>query len=263
MAPGWVLAGCISLISALSVIELLNGAGIPKKRLIAYAAVFSACVPIWVFWIPNPSLLIWTYIFVEWIPLAFISVFVILLFTEAVINHEKIKFTHLAIIFTSALIIPYFLSSLVRIAALPAGRYYILLPLIAAFLCDSCAYFAGVKWGRRKFTPVSPKKTVEGAIGGIIGTMLGMTAYWFILNALFPPAIPILFVLLYGLLGSAAGILGDLSMSLVKREFGIKDFGSILPGHGGVLDRFDSILFAAPVLEVMIRVMFAVVYAWW
>jgi phosphatidate cytidylyltransferase len=112
--------------------------------------------------------------------------------------------------------------------------------------------------GKRKLTPVSPKKTVEGAIGGLIGAVIGMAGYGIILQLVLHTHVSYPLLLLYGLLGAAAGMLGDLSMSLVKREFGIKDFGTILPGHGGVLDRFDSLLFAAPVLEILIRLLPAI-----
>jgi phosphatidate cytidylyltransferase len=251
IAPDWVMAACISAVSALAVWELLNATGFsPKKRLTAYAAVFAAGVPMWVY--IRPSLIIYT---ADAILSAGAAVFVLLLFTEAVVNYEKVKFSQISIILTGALVVPLFFSSLIRITAMPWGRYYIILPFIAAFLCDTFAYFTGVKWGKRKLTPVSPKKTAEGAGGGLFGAMLGMTAYWALMKFALSVSYSLPLLLLCGLLGGLAGILGDLSMSLVKREAGIKDFGTLLPGHGGVLDRFDSLLFAAPVIEILIRVL--------
>jgi phosphatidate cytidylyltransferase len=254
LTPGWVLAASVSVLSALSVWELLGGTGfLPKKRFTAYAAVFSVCVPLWIYFkdtIPSAH--------ADILPLVFITAFVLLLFAGAVADHANIRFTHIAVVFTSALVIPYFFSSLLHIANGELGRYYIMLPFIAAFLTDICAYFAGITLGKRALTPVSPKKTVEGAIGGLIGVLLGMASYGLIMHLAFSMLVSYPLLLLYGLLGGIAGMLGDLSMSLIKREFRLKDFGSLLPGHGGVLDRFDSLLFTVPVLDILFRLLPAI-----
>lgn len=248
-APGWVLAAAISLISALSVWELLGGVGLAQKRLIAYAAVFAAAVPVYVY-IESASLLY------QALPLAGIALFLMLLFAEAVINYGKISFAQIGMVFSSAFCIPFFLSSLIRIMAHDAGEYLIMIPFIAAFLGDTCAMFSGLLWGKKKLTPVSPNKTVAGAAGGLAGVVLGMAAYYGIIVAFFDRPYSmgsmVFICLVCGLPGAIAAQLGDLSMSLIKREFEIKDFGKIFPGHGGVLDRFDSLLFAAPVIEVLL-----------
>ncbi|MCL1806469.1 MAG: phosphatidate cytidylyltransferase [Oscillospiraceae bacterium] len=268
-APDWAMAAAVSVISAVSVWELLHNTGFsPKKRLTAYAVVFAALVPLWLylnmpynlpvsyFWsyIADHSALptIWDYIggFRLWpyqsgqaVWFLVILIFVLILFAEGVADHEKVRFKNIAIIFTAAFIIPCCFSSLIYL-----GKYFILLPLIAALFNDICAYFTGVKFGKHKLTPVSPKKTVEGSIGGLVGVAVGMFVYGTILQTGFDLTVNFPLLLLYGLIGGVAGQLGDLSMSLIKREAGIKDFGKILPGHGGMLDRFDSVLFAAPVI---------------
>jgi len=136
------------------------------------------------------------------------------------------------------------------------GVYAVWLIFIAAWGCDTGAYFTGKAIGRRKLAPVlSPKKTVEGAIGGsITATALG-AVYGVILYNL--DEISLNFVYIYALITlicSIAAQFGDLAASAIKRQRGVKDFGNIIPGHGGVLDRFDSIIFATPVAYVILVV---------
>lgn len=138
--------------------------------------------------------------------------------------------------------IAYFVSHIVRIDMLREYRVLIWLVFITAFGTDVFAYFTGVFLGKHKLCPkISPKKTIEGSVGGIIGSALlsGVFGY------LFAPEIWIHCVVI-GLLGSVAAQAGDLTASAFKRKLGIKDYGNLIPGHGGVLDRFDSVLFTAP-----------------
>ena len=126
-------------------------------------------------------------------------------------------------------------------------------PLAISFGSDTFAFFAGLTLGKHKLTPVSPKKTVEGAVGGILGGVIGMTLMmfigaWVVQDAFLAPQ----HVLLFGILGSVVSQIGDLSFSVIKREFGVKDYGKLLPGHGGILDRFDSVTFVAPFVWLML-----------
>ena len=124
---------------------------------------------------------------------------------------------------------------------------------MAAFCSDTMALFAGMAFGRHKLAPlVSPKKTVEGSLGGIVGGMVGMVLFRIIFFLCTEVQLNIAWCVLLGLVGAVMGQLGDLVFSVVKREHGIKDYGRLLPGHGGVLDRFDSVIFAAPVLWLII-----------
>ena len=144
--------------------------------------------------------------------------------------------------------------------------YFILLVLCFAWGGDTAAYFAGRSFGRRKLAPlVSPHKTVEGAAGGIAGSMAAgvlVTFVYSVLDARFPLlTITItprhyLVVLAFGAVASVLGILGDLFASAVKRQAGIKDYGTIFPGHGGILDRFDSVMFIAPFVSIGVRYFF-------
>ena len=145
--------------------------------------------------------------------------------------------------------------------------FFILLILCFAWGGDTCAYFAGRAFGKHKLCPVvSPKKTVEGAIGGVLGTMVFgviITLVYSVaanrMEAFTRSNIGVSMYVIIALLGCVAavlGIYGDLFASVVKRQCGIKDYGTIFPGHGGILDRFDSVMFIAPFVTMVITAVF-------
>ncbi len=125
----------------------------------------------------------------------------------------------------------------------------VILTVIAVFMCDSMAYFAGRAFGKHKLSSISPKKTVEGSIGGLLASVVIMTVSLHFLGA--DGGSPFLGPLLGLSIGVAAQV-GDLSVSLIKRYFDVKDSSNLIPGHGGILDRFDSLLFSAPVIHLVI-----------
>ena len=128
-----------------------------------------------------------------------------------------------------------------------ANDNVIWLIFIIAWSTDTFAYFTGILFGKNKLAPnISPKKTIEGSIGGVLGCALTT----FIFSTIFIPEIGNL-SLVFGIMGSAVSQIGDLNASMIKRNNGIKDFGNLIPGHGGILDRFDSILFTAPYVYVL------------
>ncbi|MGL5315937.1 MAG: phosphatidate cytidylyltransferase [Peptostreptococcaceae bacterium] len=121
------------------------------------------------------------------------------------------------------------------------GKSYVWLIFIIAFLTDTCAYFAGYLFGKHKLIPkVSPKKTIEGSIGGILGSTIGCVIFGYIFK------LDLTAMILIGSLGSVVAQFGDLFASSIKRYVGIKDYGKLIPGHGGILDRFDSVILVAP-----------------
>jgi phosphatidate cytidylyltransferase len=134
-------------------------------------------------------------------------------------------------------------SFLILLRRLPGGIGLVALALVATWACDITAYFVGVNFGRRKLCPpISPNKTVAGAWGGLAGSIAGLTAVGLYLH------LPILHLLLLGTVTGLAAEVGDLVESALKRYAGAKDSGRLLPGHGGILDRCDSLIFAAPVV---------------
>ena len=175
----------------------------------------------------------------------------------------------------SGIVIFCFYSFILLKELLPVDRFgydamfFILLILCFAWGGDTCAYFAGRAFGKHKLCPVvSPKKTVEGAIGGVLGTMavgVIITLVYSVaadrLEAFTRSNIGVSMYVIIALLGCVAavlGIYGDLFASVVKRQCGIKDYGTIFPGHGGILDRFDSVMFIAPFVTMVITAVFYV-----
>jgi phosphatidate cytidylyltransferase len=135
------------------------------------------------------------------------------------------------------------------------GVYIFALVFVAAWMCDIFAYFTGRLLGKHKLAPhLSPKKTVEGSIGGIIFSILGCMLYGFVVNKVKGLSANYLVLALLGLVLSIISQIGDLWASLIKREHGVKDYSRMLPGHGGVMDRFDSILAISTVLMTVCMV---------
>nr|WP_255216203.1 phosphatidate cytidylyltransferase [Pseudenhygromyxa sp. WMMC2535] len=160
---------------------------------------------------------------------------------------------HLAVVLSGLVYVP-MLACVWPLLKKDFGPEWLFLALALAFSSDSVAYFAGRAFGKHKlYEAVSPKKTVEGAIGGLVGgvaAMLGFGHFWL------APDLPILDAVVLGVVGSILGQLGDLIESMVKRTFGVKDSGNVLPGHGGMLDRVDGLLFVAP-LVYYYRILFS------
>jgi len=134
------------------------------------------------------------------------------------------------------------------------GVYYMWLIFVIAFTTDTAAYFIGKSIGNRKIAPlISPKKTIAGSVGGVVIAALSTILYGTILSSYFSFVLPWYLYLIVGVFGSIAGQCGDLTASMIKRKAKIKDFGTILPGHGGILDRFDSILFIIPLIYIFAK----------
>lgn len=140
------------------------------------------------------------------------------------------------------------------------GAYLVWLIYLSAWGCDTCAYCAGRLFGRHKMAPVlSPKKSVEGGIGGVIGAgLLGLLYGYLFRTQLTELANPALHCMIICAAGGAISQIGDLAASGIKRNKEIKDYGRLIPGHGGIMDRFDSILFTAPIIYYLVQLLQAV-----
>ena len=172
-----------------------------------------------------------------------IFVYMFYLFTVGVAHKGKLPLTEVFSAFTMVSYIFVGFSALCFLRYLPFGFYQFLVVFATAWGCDIFAYFVGTFIGKHKLIPeVSPKKTVEGAIGGIVGTLALVMLYGFLIDRLTDAEANYIVLAVLGLVLPVISQVGDLIASLVKREAGIKDYGKVFPGHGGVMDRFDSIL---------------------
>ena len=248
----WIFNFAVALIAGVAVFELLQSAGIIKNRLLSAAAlVFAVLVPF--FRTPGFNLL----------GRASVLLYILALFVILLYRHETLKFEQVAITFTSSLLVPFSFSCLIymRDQFERDGLFYVLLVFAGAWFADAGGYFVGRIFGKHKLSPkISPNKTIEGAVGGVLFDvvfylLMGL-CYW-----LYQKQMGVLVEIHYiqlGILGAVTaviGMIGDLSASAVKRQYGVKDFGTIFPGHGGVMDRFDSVLFVAPFLYIALQIL--------
>ncbi len=165
-----------------------------------------------------------------------------------------IGFFHVLTAMFAGIIIPLGLSALVELRRMDHGKYLVLLAVLLTFVTDAGAYFAGVFLGKhRGITKVSPNKSVEGYIGGFATGVVFAILYGLVASKIAAASVNLLSLALCGLFGALATEVGDLAFSFIKRQYGVKDYGHLLPGHGGMLDRFDSMIFCGPVVLFIVQ----------
>ncbi len=241
--PKFLTAVLFGVMAAIGAYELLNGTGLVKNvRLNIYSMVMAFWSVLWCglgigyAWLLLGAVLFW-----------------VALFTEMMLSEMKLTFDKTALCLTAGIILPLLLGSVVRIHSGDNGRFFVLVPFAMAMLSDTGAYFVGIKFGKHRLAPViSPKKSIEGVVGGVASAIVGMLIYCAVLQLFFDMTPNYGAAVIYGALGSAAGVFGDLCFSVVKRQVGIKDYGNLIPGHGGILDRFDSTMVVGPVAEILL-----------
>jgi len=245
LSPMWLtfaMAGVVALASY----ELLRAVkAAPRKYMYLITSVTAAAIPVG-FWSGMGGIVVY----------GAAMVLLITLFFTAIRHFEDgentIHYEQIMVCFFGGLVIPVCLSALVQLRMMEHGRFLVLIPVICASITDVGAYFVGVLFGKhRGITKVSPNKSLEGYIGGIVVGCLVLMLYTYVLNRFAGLTLSMPVMALYGVVGSAVTELGDLSFSLIKRQVGVKDYGDLLPGHGGMMDRFDSTVFAAPAILVL------------
>ena len=246
VAPESAAAAILGILLAIASYELLYRTGLVKHpRLVVYSSIMAFALSMWSYWGAVRAYF-----------MLMLMAYSIALFAEMMMDHIKVHFETISMCYVSGVIVPYLLTALIRILTMDIGRYVILIPFIVAFMSDAGAYFTGLRFGRHKLAPVvSPNKTIEGVLGGLAGATIGMLIYTLILDLPLRLNVNYGVALLYGIVGAAAGTFGDLCFSIIKRQTGIKDYGNLIPGHGGVLDRFDSLSMVAPLMEALLLIL--------
>ena len=239
----------VAVLSTVSVYELLTCAGLQKKWFVSIPSfVLTFFLPVTVRRvIPEMSIPMFSFLG------GILFVYMFYLMTAAVFSHGKLTITEAATVFMMTLYASFSFLCIILLRDIKNGQYIYLLIFLSAWLTDTGAYFVGRFLGRHKLIEdVSPKKTIEGAVGGVVICVISYIVYGIIvgniLNA--TPNFPALIIL--GLITSVISQCGDLIASLLKRQYGIKDYGCVFPGHGGVMDRFDSIIAVAAFLYIVI-----------
>lgn len=229
----------IYLIVLAGLYEYFTAVGSRDLKLMKYMGIICGLLMVYLITNINMNHLIIPYISIVLLTLLSLPVFI-----------NKYSFIDAGNTMIGILYIPIFFGYIYLIRAIPdTGIYLIWFVFIISWFSDTFAYFAGRAFGKRKLCPlVSPKKTFEGSLGGIIGSVAGSVIYGIILNKISIINVPLIHLFALGVVGSIISQIGDLAASAIKRNVGIKDYGRIMPGHGGILDRFDSILFVAPLI---------------
>ncbi len=233
-----------AIISILAMREVFSVMNISKLFIITVPTlIFVSILPIFGFTLPWQG--IW-YAYTLWI------------FSLMIIK-PSIELKNIVMTYAMAMLISISLNKIIELRDFGGiyGSFFVLLGLAIAWMSDTGAYFCGKFFGKNKLCPeVSPKKTIEGFIGGIITCILSMIIIALIFNNfIFPQKHQISYVLIIilGLIGSPISALGDLCFSAIKRKCGVKDFGTLMPGHGGILDRFDSVIFVLPYVYLFLK----------
>ena len=246
VAPKGLAALVYAVLMAIGTYELLYRTGLVRHhRLVTYSSIMAFVVTMW-----SHFGAIHAYL------LLLLLLFAVALFSEMMMDHVKVRISMLGECFLGGFLVPFLLTAVVRILTLKLGRYFALIPFIIACVNDAGAYFVGMRWGRHKLAPVvSPNKTIEGMLGGIGAAVVSMLVYCLLLQIVEDFRINYFYALIYGVVGACAGVFGDLCFSIIKRQTGIKDYGNLIPGHGGVLDRLDSLMTVAPLIEMLLILM--------
>ncbi len=258
LCPDWVTVIVVCGIAAAAAYELLHTAGKKVPKCVYAFTILTAVALEWVIYDEHT----WQFydgyqsvgmIRILCVPLVLLTV----LFFVAVKSYgtpNAMPFADVAAAMMGGAAFPMMYSSIFLLRMDPQyGRMYVLLPFCVAFIGDSLSMYGGMLFGKRKMAPhVSPHKTWAGAIAGLLGGALGLVLWGVVAHAWLGYEPDYLSLALAGLAANAIGQLGDLSMSLIKREAGVKDYSHIFLTHGGMLDRFDSTLFIAPWLYLFV-----------
>ena len=241
--PAYALNVAAAALAVIAVLEMLNTTGLMKhKGVLSVCAVYAAAVLLYA------------------VPMAVLKPATVLLVAALcifqVVQHEKLQIEKVAYAFFTTVFITFSFAALASLRQMEHGLLYVLLTMVIPWMSDTGAYFTGTFCGKHKLCPkVSPKKTVEGLIGGVV-ISVGCTVLtaWLYQRFAMPSELTVVWLrlVLVAVVLAPLSVFGDLFASIIKRQTGIKDYGNLMPGHGGVMDRFDSVLPTASLLYVVI-----------
>ena len=241
----------LALLAIIATFEVLRVIGSHKISTLSIPAyLISAAFPLTAYFVDSNNsleflLILAAVVFVYLVWLMGVSVFSKGKITFSKVSETLVGVTYVAVSFTSL--------SLIRYINHNFGVFLVVLVFVISWTCDTAAFAVGSLIGKHKLIPeISPKKTVEGAIGGVVFSALLCALYGLGLDLVIEKIqVNYLYLILFGIILSVVSQLGDLIASLIKREYDVKDYGRIFPGHGGVLDRFDSVLAVSTILLIL------------
>lgn len=239
LAGGNVLLAGLGVISLIGVFELYRVMQIHNK-LLGYMGYLMAVIYYVLLYLSpgNSSQLIFLFI-----------LSIILFLAVYVLCFPTYQSDQVMTAFFGLFYVPVMLSYIYRCRILEGGVYLVWLVFLCSWGCDTCAYLAGITMGKHKMAPIlSPKKSVEGGIGGVLGAVLLGALFGYVFRTQMPFANAVFSCAVICGIGSVISMIGDLAASAIKRNHDVKDYGTLIPGHGGILDRFDSVIFTAPVI---------------
>lgn len=243
LAEVWnpVVAIIVALATSFMTGEYLNANKLLKS--------LSVSIPCLLFSLLMPFLINTAYIYLT------LVLYLLVMFVVMIANHKRISYSELAYSVTGTLLISLGMSAISLICNGETGiSFYFVTIFALPWMADAGGFFIGASMGKHKLCPsISPKKTVEGAVGGVVFCMISAVAVGLLFQYLITPDINVNFaaLIVLGFIDAPISIIGDLSFSLIKRRYNIKDYSSIFPGHGGMLDRCDSIIFTAPIIVLV------------
>ncbi|MBR5509452.1 MAG: phosphatidate cytidylyltransferase [Lachnospiraceae bacterium] len=237
----WPLWLFTMLIGYIGLNEFYRVFEIKINSILGAAGMFGAVLWMWMVYVVSGGLserkeMLWLTLLA-----AFMLIMAVYVFTFPKYDTQKVMAAFFGIVY-----VPVMLSFVYQTRMLYDGFYLVWLIFFCSWGCDTCAYCVGMLFGKHKLAPVlSPKKSIEGAVGGVVGAALLGAGYAALTSG---------FVVQYALIcaaGAVASQVGDLAASAIKRQHGIKDYGTLIPGHGGILDRFDSVIVTAPMIYIL------------
>ena len=250
LSGGYVLAAVLLAISCIAFHELskvcqIHGErGIHTLEVVSYIAILFLYV-LTVMTSDDMYILLWAILF-------FLTILGVYVFTFPKFHAKQIMAAYFCVLYA-----PLMFSFIYRIRMTEYGIYLVWMVFVASWISDTFAYFTGMLLGKHKLAPVlSPKKSIEGSIGGIIGSALAGALFGYLFSTKVGQEVNLVVVCaILGALGSVISQIGDLAASGIKRNYEIKDYGNLIPGHGGIMDRFDSVIVTAPIIYFLVQYM--------